>query len=457
MYLEEVLEVALGLVMMWLFVSIAVMQLQEWTASILGMRAKDLEMAISQLLTEEQAQVFYQHPLVQGLYKSSASAWKRAWLKVVNALRRLMRRPPLEAKVRPSYIPSDRFAKTVLDIVLFAGTPLSPVQQALAGLEEAAKGSGDASLEADWQALWTMTQSLLAQPAVSQRAMDSLRASVAAFCRQYGAEHPEFCPPLENALQQAQTTLADWSDEALRDPQQVLQTLESGVRVLAQRSPSFANSMQAILRDVQRYAADTEDKIAATRAAVENWFNDAMDRLSGWYKRKMQLLAFLFGLALAVFLNIDSLHIAQYLWREPMVRQMLASYASTYAENAAAAPDAEVMPPSDTVQTLQDELSGLQIPIGWQLDAIDAGGKICSPISFGSERIFGWPGLDENGQPICARITNLPRSTDEWMMKVIGLIVTGAAAAQGAPFWFDILKRLVQVRGAGVKPEEKKT
>ncbi len=452
MYLEEVLEVALGLVMMWLFVSIAVMQLQEWTASILGMRAKDLEMAIRQLLTEEQTQVFYRHPLVKGLYKSSSSGWRRA----VNGVRRLFRLPPLSSEGRPSYIPPDRFAKTVLDIVIFAGTPLSPIQQALSAVEGVVAESRDAKMQADWQELWRMTQTLMAQPAVSQRAMDSVRAGVEAFCRQYGQAYPELCPALESALQQAQASLENWSEEALRDPQQVLRTLETGVQMLAQRSPTFAQAMQALLRDVSLYAGEAEDKIAATRQAVENWFNDAMDRLSGWYKRKMQLLAFLFGVALAVFLNVDSVHIAQYLWREPMVRQMLAAYASTYAENAAAMPSAEVVPPADTVETLQEELSGLQIPIGWQLDAIETYGKVCSPISFGSERVFGLPGLDENGQPICARITNLPRSTDEWVMKVIGLLVTGAAAAQGAPFWFDILKRLVQVRGAGAKPEEKK-
>jgi hypothetical protein len=41
-----------------------------------------------------------------------------------------------------------------------------------------------------------------------------------------------------------------------------------------------------------------------------------------------------------------------------------------------------------------------------------------------------------------------------WLTKILGMAITGAAAAQGAPFWFDILKKLVNVRSAGIKPEE---
>jgi hypothetical protein len=37
----------------------------------------------------------------------------------------------------------------------------------------------------------------------------------------------------------------------------------------------------------------------------------------------------------------------------------------------------------------------------------------------------------------------------------MGLLMTGLAATQGAPFWFDILGKLVNVRGTGANPAEK--
>ncbi|MBA4053587.1 MAG: hypothetical protein C0490_02645, partial [Marivirga sp.] len=36
-----------------------------------------------------------------------------------------------------------------------------------------------------------------------------------------------------------------------------------------------------------------------------------------------------------------------------------------------------------------------------------------------------------------------------------GLLITAVALSLGAPFWFDLLRRLVAIRSAGVKPEEK--
>lgn len=40
---------------------------------------------------------------------------------------------------------------------------------------------------------------------------------------------------------------------------------------------------------------------------------------------------------------------------------------------------------------------------------------------------------------------------------LVGLLLTALALSLGAPFWFDLLKKLVSIRGVGVKPEEKKT
>jgi hypothetical protein len=39
-----------------------------------------------------------------------------------------------------------------------------------------------------------------------------------------------------------------------------------------------------------------------------------------------------------------------------------------------------------------------------------------------------------------------------YLFFVVGLAVTGSSAVFGAPFWFDLLQRLVQVRGTGAKP-----
>ncbi|HUH99091.1 MAG TPA: hypothetical protein VLZ89_17150, partial [Anaerolineales bacterium] len=49
---------------------------------------------------------------------------------------------------------------------------------------------------------------------------------------------------------------------------------------------------------------------------------------------------------------------------------------------------------------------------------------------------------------------NLPAMNDigGWLSKLLGLLITAAAGAQGSPFWFDLLKKLVNLRGSGTTP-----
>ncbi len=41
-----------------------------------------------------------------------------------------------------------------------------------------------------------------------------------------------------------------------------------------------------------------------------------------------------------------------------------------------------------------------------------------------------------------------------WLKKVIGILITGFAVSQGAPFWFDMLNRITNLRGVGAPPEK---
>jgi len=41
----------------------------------------------------------------------------------------------------------------------------------------------------------------------------------------------------------------------------------------------------------------------------------------------------------------------------------------------------------------------------------------------------------------------------DWILKILGWTVTALAITMGAPFWFDLLQRLVNIKGSGKKPE----
>jgi len=55
----------------------------------------------------------------------------------------------------------------------------------------------------------------------------------------------------------------------------------------------------------------------------------------------------------------------------------------------------------------------------------------------------------------CYPITNAPQTGDltGWLIKLGGILLSGIAASPGASFWFDILKKIINVRLSGVTPE----
>jgi hypothetical protein len=164
--------------------------------------------------------------------------------------------------------------------------------------------------------------------------------------------------------------------------------------------------------------------IVATRRAVEAWFNDGMDRVSGWYKRKTQLVLFCLGLGIALALNIDSINVARSLWVNPALRAYTITAANRYATDNPIAPKTSAPVLTEPLQRLQD----LALPIGW------SGGGPLQWIK--GEHLPHW----SSGQAL--------------LFALAGWLLTAIAMTLGAPFWFDTLNQFMVVRST-IKPREK--
>ena len=169
---------------------------------------------------------------------------------------------------------------------------------------------------------------------------------------------------------------------------------------------------------------------AAARVRLEKWFDDGMDRVTGWYKRDAQRKALILACAITVILNADTLHIARTLWTSPTVSAVVVEQAKARAERArpedpnprdrtASAPaNAPIQAPTD------QELALLGQVAGWTGDQLPRGGNI-----------FGW-------------LWSVLRS------HLLGWILTAIAVSLGAPFWFDTLNRFVNIRSTGRAPDK---
>lgn len=154
--------------------------------------------------------------------------------------------------------------------------------------------------------------------------------------------------------------------------------------------------------------------IASVRQGFESWYNDGMDRASGWYKRKTQTVLFIIGIIIAVGLNVDSIAIGKTLWMSPATRSYAIAAAEQYARD----------PAQGAKVNIQDKLSrveGLSLPIGW----------------------------DSSKRPWIKG-----RSVFTVLSIFVGWFLTALAMTLGAPFWFDLLNQFMVVRST-VKPKEK--
>lgn len=140
MFSTSILEVAIGLVFVYLLMSLICSAANEMIESILKNRATDLERGIRELFNQsgggKLVADFYEHPLISGLFRGE---YKREGSKKVGFLDYL-RRTNL-----PSYIPARNFAYTVLDLALHPPAEVKPVRDDSAAVRQTGAAAVDAS------------------------------------------------------------------------------------------------------------------------------------------------------------------------------------------------------------------------------------------------------------------------------------------------------------------------
>ncbi|HTV64396.1 MAG TPA: hypothetical protein VMD98_02270 [Bryocella sp.] len=155
---------------------------------------------------------------------------------------------------------------------------------------------------------------------------------------------------------------------------------------------------------------------------IQGWYEDTMQRVSGWYKKKTQLWTAIIATLLVICANADTVQITKTLWRDPTLRAELIEKAKDHAASAtSAAPvadsDQNHVPDANTDQAIKDDLNVLGGVIGWTHQAA----------------IHGfWP----------------------WADRLLGWFLSIVAVSLGAPFWFDLLNKFMRVRNGGDAPEE---
>jgi hypothetical protein len=396
MFGSSIIDIAIGIVFVYLLLSLICSAANEIIERYSRKRASDLENGIKEMLQDPQlVQQLYEHPLVYSLFAKPYTPG---------------------GKNLPSYIPSRNFALALMDLI---GD----------GTAKGATAAGSISPATD--------------------AMDLMKTAV--------NNNQTLSPKVKRALQ----TLVDASQNPAR-----------------------------------------------LRENIENWFDSSMDRVSGFYKRRSQLIILVFGLLLTIAVNADSIALVRVLSTDRAMRDSLVAAAAEYAKNnptppssSAANPNssapaggttADSKPPANTNSNsgVSNNANTAPAKNGNSSSAGSADNSnirnVNSSSSSSSSTASGTsatskpaPAGSACDTPECRVKENLnqierlglpigwnrqvsdppdPRSIyitpGQWVLRVLGWLITALALSLGAPFWFDLLNKFMVVRST-VKPKEK--
>ena len=193
----------------------------------------------------------------------------------------------------------------------------------------------------------------------------------------------------------------------------------------AQENPELLDAMTALAHSAQERGVEL-------KAEVAEWFDHAMDRVSGWYKRHTQTKSLVVAAIVTLALNVNTIAIGTTLWTDPTVRAAVVDAAQARAAQSAPGelPLVEYTNPDDPTASEPVPAGASQGPILSQEEQ-NLLGKVGG---WGSEKF-------EN-------------SASWWWRHLAGWIITILAVSLGAPFWFDTLQRFVNVRNAGKAPAD---
>jgi arsenate reductase-like glutaredoxin family protein len=385
MNLPVIFDIAIGLVFIYLTLSLIASEIQELISTVLQWRAKHLKQSIELLMAGgsqtgseeiekavELVKELYGDPIINTLNQQAKDGIEKGFRDVTKTIHSKVSK---EKQSAPSYIPSETFAITLLE---------------------------------------TLKIPQLIEYVKNPSTQNNLRMILSTY-------------------KELKTGINDKNSESYQKIQAIYGDIEQNqkfknlVNSLPEHVPDkLINSLTVIAERTRIKIDDLKEEANQFKKEVETWFDRSMDRSSGVYKRNAKGVAILIGIAIAILTNTDTFFLLNRLSRDSAIRSVITQRAIQQAESY----------PNDinVIRQAQQDLSDASVPIGWQ--------NINQQLDL---------------EPLNTSQGNTANAILRKIWKVIamlcGWVVSGLAIAMGAPFWFDVLNKVINVRNAGPKPE----
>lgn len=187
-------------------------------------------------------------------------------------------------------------------------------------------------------------------------------------------------------------------------------------------------------------AKEAQNAFIQTRQEIEKWFDSVMERLSGYYKRKIYWIGMGVAFLISSLMNIDSIAIVESLWDNQHLHNTIVAIAINYSQA-----NLEV---AQTDKNLKETLEEVQ-------KAFDIAGEAVEDLQDRDLPILWVTGDDPGEDPYNQNLYHVVSEGGLIGKKLVGVILSAFAASQGSQIWFDMLKTLINVRGSGPKQGER--
>lgn len=206
-------------------------------------------------------------------------------------------------------------------------------------------------------------------------------------------------------------------------------------------------------------AEQVENKLEKFINDLENWYDTLMDRLGGWYKRRIQLFLFIIGLSIAIVFNADTFLIVNRLSDNPEQRQQLVAMAESFQEKVG----------EDGLQRFYEKSIEKRMDSSFVANLKELGEEDSTRVLELYYNTLQFQELSGEDLPAVQAVLGLGSITDitipetingfwpvaGWIVqKLFGWVLTALAISLGAPFWFDLLNKIMKVRSSGKAPKK---
>lgn len=357
-----VLDVFISLVFIYLLYSLFAMTVIEFITSSFGSRSKNLLTGIDRLLADDHQSSSWNHTVLNLFYSFSTNSLTKFFYQHPSI--KYLGHKGINTK--PSYISADRFSSTLVDI-LKKGLHEDTVDNISAALGE--------KLPFDIRGL--------------KSRIETLKTDLEQLKKKPNVEEFE----IETTQEELDFLNADMEKRMVNFEEFLLEKVNIGPDTKYQ------------LRSLWKEAANDVDKF---QALINHWYEEQMDRITGWYKRKVTFLTFLVGLVIAVMFNVDTILLVQDLSKNETMRTLLVERAQEFvANNPNGIPDTLSTGQKEYLERIKSDMD--------EYTSVLSSNKFDNQEGDKYPPIFGW-------------------------------LISAFAFSLGAPFWFDMLNKMMKVR-----------